>query len=798
MKWIGRGLITIIAVMVIIAAGGYFYLKGTLPQTSGDISVAGLNGKVVITRDKNGVPHIKGKTLDDAIFALGFVHAQDRLWQMEMNRRIGAGRLSEILGSATVGTDKFLRTLGVYHAAERTVQDLNDETRNSLTQYAKGVNAFLSHPETRLPVEFMILGVTPEKWTMADSVVWTKMMAWDLGANWSRELQRYLLSKKLSNRQISELFPAYPGDKLPDLPDFSALYAEADLPAKTIMAMAPEILPQGAGSNNWVVSGARSTTGMPLLANDPHLGLAVPALWYFAHIEAPGVNAIGATLPGVPAIILGRNQHIAWGFTNTAPDVQDLFIESTDDMDPQKYLTPTGSEPFKIRHEIIGIKDADDIKLAVRSSRHGPIISDVHKTMGASLSDGHVLSFAWTALRPEDKSAQAALKMMKATDWDSFKQAISNFNAPQQNMLYADIDGNIGYYAPALVPIRKPENDAHGLVPVPGWKARYDWNGYLPFDQLPQAFNPAKGYLMTANHKIVDSAYPHHITHEWTLPYRARRITELLEDTQKHSVKSFKKMHGDVQSRMVTDILPVILPTTPLDEPSAKALALLSGWTGEMTATDNAPLIFSAWIRSLNKHVYQDELAEHFEANWRLRPLFMENVLKDRNGQSRWCDDINSVQKENCADMLSLSLQTALEDLTARYGDDMSEWNWAEAHFAHSDHRPFSKVPFLQDLFDLKVPSIGGTYTINVGRNKISDSEHPFANYHAASLRAIYDLSDLNNSVFMHSTGQSGNLMSDFYSDMAENWSKIVYVSMSTDRSDYTKDSVGILTLNPG
>lgn len=292
MKWVLRILGTLVVLVVIIVAAGYLFLKGSLPQADGEIYLAGLNDVVAITRDKNGVPHIRGKTLEDAVFALGFVHAQDRLWQMEMNRRIGAGRLSEILGSATINTDKFLRTLSVYEAVKKSIGGMKEETHSSLEHYTRGVNAFLDQHAPLLPPEFLILQTKPEPWTITDSVVWTKMMAWDLSKNWGTELQRFLLSKSLTNQQINEIFPAYPGDTLPDLPDFSKLFAAANIPAKSILAMAPETLPPGAGSNNWVVSGDLSKTGKPLLANDPHLGLAAPALWYFAYIEAPGKSVV--------------------------------------------------------------------------------------------------------------------------------------------------------------------------------------------------------------------------------------------------------------------------------------------------------------------------------------------------------------------------------------------------------------------------------------------------------------------------------------------------------------------------
>ncbi len=797
MRWIGRIFFGLIALAVIVTAAGYFYLRTSLPTIDGQTQLAGLAREVVVVRDKSGVPHIEAKSLKDAVYSLGYIHAQDRLWQMETNRRIGAGRLSEVLGKSAISKDKFLRTLGVYKAAERTYAALDDDTRDLMQTYADGVNAYLENRSGALPPEFLILGFEPEPWKVTDSIVWTKMMAWDLGKNWGQEIERMRLMKRLSPQKVTEIMPPYPGEANTPLPRFDDVYKSAMKAADNLFAMAPEPLPEGAGSNNWVVSGKLTNTGKPLLANDPHLGLAAPALWYFAHIKTPDISAIGATLPGVPAVILGRNEKIAWGFTNTGPDTQDLFIEKINPDNPAQYKTPTGWQDFEVREEIIEVKDDDPVIIKVRKTRHGPILSDALASSEKYLSNGYALAFAWTTLQDGDLTASSAAKMMRATNWEEFKTAIRDFTSPQQNMVYADVEGNIGYYAPGRVPIRHPDNEVKGRLPVPGWEAKYDWQGFIPFEELPQVFNPERGYHYTANEKIVPNHYPHFITGDWTLPYRAKRISDRLEQEDTHSVQSFIDLQSDVQSLMAKEFLEILLTTKPKDDKSRQALTLLSIWDGSMTKNGPTPLIFNGWMRELYREVYADELGDIFEQYWKPRPNFIARVLKAENEHQKWCDNISTVVVESCASVLQNSLASALIDLSVRYGDDMLEWHWGDAHFAHSDHLPFTHIKPLAWLFDIKVPSMGDTYTVNVGRNRLKDEKQPFANTHAASLRAIYDFSDLNNSLFIHSTGQSGNILSPLYNDMADDWAGMKYRKMTTNPDEYMQDALGTLILKP-
>jgi penicillin G amidase len=787
----------LLCLLAITGEVAYVYLARSLPIINGTTALPGMPSGAQVVRDRWGVPHIFGDTVADVHFALGYSHAQDRLWQMEMNRRIAAGRLAEILGEPALDTDKFLRTLGIRRFAEATQRNLDQETTDTLNAYVAGVNAFIKTNTRTLPPEFLILGVKPEPWTAADSIAWVKMMAWDLGGNWRNELTRMQLTQKLSPQQIAEFIPPYPGDAPVVMPDLSKLYADLQNAATRIAANAPENLPEGAGSNNWVVSGAKTVSGKPLLANDPHLSLSAPAIWYFAHLSAPGLNVIGATLPGVPNIVLGHNDRIAWGFTNTNPDVQDLFVEKIDTNNPANYFTPTGSQAFQILNEVIKVKGKPDVSLPIRISRHGPIVSDASLSVGAVTPKGYAIAFQWTTLRDDDLSMQAGMKMNRANNWPEFLKAVRDFHSPQQNMVYADIDGNVGFIAPGRVPVRKPGNSINGHAPSPGWDALYDWESFIPFEQLPQEFNPASGQVVTANHKITPPGYKPYLTSEWVAPHRADRINTLLNATTLHTVETFAAIQGDVKSLMVADFKPYFDAIKPNDI-TRQAHAMVKKWDGEMDSGDAAPLIFSAWYRELTRLVYADELGEKlFKAKWDHRSIFLRHVLKNDDGQTRWCDNIGTAQKESCDELMTQALTLAVEDLQKRYGKRVEFWHWGDAHYALSEHRPFSKNATLAKLFDVRVPSSGDSYSVNVGRHSINDEAQPYANRHAASLRAIYDLSDLNKSRYIHSTGQSGNVLSPHYADFASRWASMEYISMTTNRSQIENGARGRLTLTP-
>ncbi|HEX6267438.1 MAG TPA: penicillin acylase family protein [Burkholderiales bacterium] len=780
-----------LAILVVAATAGFVYLRQSLPAWEGELEVPGLHAPVEILRDRFGVPHIFARSERDAHFALGFVHAQDRLWQMEMNRRVGAGRLAEALGRRGLETDRFLRTVGVRRAAQANLAHLDQDTRRHLDAYAAGVNAFIGTNPV-LPPEFLLTHLRFESWQPVDSVTWLKMMAWDLGGNWRNEILRMRLSKTLPLARIQEFLPPYPGDAPLQIRELKELYGDKELPRIAEMGTDPisGSVPIS-GSNSWAV--AKSASGKPLLANDPHLGLTAPPVWYLAHLEAPGLSAIGGTLPGVPGVLIGRNARIAWGFTNTGPDVQDLYLEKIDSLG--QYLTPEGSRPFAVLTEQIQVKGEAPQTLEVRISRHGPVISDVSRSALEATPRGYALALQWTALAEDDLTMQAALGVSRSQDWQSFLEAAKDLHAPQQTATYADAGGNIGLVAAGRVPLRKPANDLKGLAPAPGWDARYDWSGYIPFAELPRAFNPPGGAVVSANHKIVPPGYKHHISVEWQPPYRARRIEELLSKRSSHSVATFASMQLDAVSLAVRELLPLLLTVKPATDEAGEIVKMLAAWDGTMAAGRPEPLIVTAWWRELARALYADELGEAFQgAAWAARAVFIHNALKE---SSQWCDDVRSPAAESCDSLLAQSLEKALLDLKRRYGGDPREWTWGEAHPARHRHRPFGSNPWLARFFDIAVPSAGDAYTINVGRSDFADPAAPFASRHAASYRAIYDLADPQASLFIQSAGQSGNPLSPHYRAFAEPWARGEYIPMVTDRSRLEAEGAQRLVLMP-
>ena len=796
----------ILALLILASAFGIWYWRASLPKVDGSLKLTGLHAAVDIVRDHNGVPHIYAKNSDDAFYALGFVHAQDRLWQMEMNRRIAAGRLSEILGAGALDTDRFLRTLGVARNAARIWEHLAPDAKEALEAYARGVNAFIDSHGQALPPEFYLTGApAPEHWKPVDSIGWQTMMAWDLGANWTQELLRMRLSQRLTLAQINQFLPPYPGEAPLPTRDYTGLYRELAGTTQQLAAVeknAPPSLVEGMGSNNWVVAGSRSESGKPLLANDPHLGLAAPALWYFAHLSAPGLNVIGATLPGIPGVVLGHNDRIAWGFTNTAPDVQDLYIERINPDNPKQYQTPDGWLDFDVHSETIKVKGKPDVVLEVRNTRHGPVLTGTIPILAKAPVDAkkYAIAFQWTALRDDDLTMQAGLHIDRAGNWQEFLAAVRDFSSPQQNMVYADVDGNIGFIAPGKVPIRKADNDLKGLAPAPGWDARYDWDGFIPFEALPQQYNPAGQKMVTANQKIVPDDYPYFITSEWTLPYRAKRIGDLLDARPKHNLDSFAAIQKDVVSLAAQELLPLMRKAAPHTEDGKAALAMLADWNGEMLADRPEPLIFNAWAKELSHEIFADKLGEDLMGDyWELRNVQagMVNVLKNVDGAASWCSKTGAVDPQACIALLDSSLDAAVADLKKCFGKDPHAWRWGDAHQARSEHQPFAKVELLAPIFDISIASPGDTYTVDVGRYNLRDKDKLFTNHHAPSMRALYDLADLENSRFMHSTGQSGNVLSSHYADFSLRWANVDYLPMATKRETVEKDKMGTLTLNP-
>ena len=775
----GQWLVVLLGLIAVGFAGAWAWIHESLPALDGNVHAQGVAADVEVLRDNEGIPHLFAKSDRDAWFALGYVHAQDRLWQMEFQRRIAQGRLSEFLGERAYDTDRLFRTLGIQRQAERIVAKLDKETLAAGEAYAAGVNAFLDEDHV-LPIEFQVFRIKPERWKPADSVAWLLVMAWDLSANWRTELARMRFAAKLGRERAAQIIPPYPGDQPWVPPDLSAMYAQVESSSEALLAAYPPL--EGAvGSNNWVVSGARSDTGKPLLANDPHLGLQAPALWYFAHLSSASGNVIGGTLPGVPFVVLGHNDRVAWAMTTTLADTQDLFVERLAPGDPSSYVTPKGTAKFDVRDEVIRV-NKEERHIKVRSTRHGPVLSDAVTNVGGAAPKGYVIALQWAALADDNATARAGLLLNRARNAAEIANALRDFHAPAQNLVFADSDGHIGFIAPAKVPIRRADNELMGRVPSPGWDAKYDWQGFIPFEQLPAVKDPPTGKIVTANNKITPPGYKPFISVDWFPAYRADRVEELLAAQPKHSMQSFATMQGDTLSRLARDMLPFAMAAKPETDSGRRLQRELAGWKGEMAADARAPLVFAEWYRELTRLVYEDELGPLFKESWDFRLGFMLGAMKGERGYDKWCDDVRTPAKETCAMQAAKAFDIAAQDMEKRYGADRERWVWGAAHKAAGDHRPFGFFPVVGDWFNVSPPTPGDAFCLDVGQYFMRDEDRPFANRHAPSMRAIYDLSNLDNSLFMQSTGQSGNVFSPWYSNFADRWAKVQYVKIPAKR----------------
>ena len=780
---------------LLLAAGSCSWFA--LPSYDGAEEVPGLDAPVEVVRDAHAIPHVYAASPTDGAFAMGYVHAQDRLWQLEMQRRIGQARLAEVVGEPAIGTDKFLRTLGLYRVAERNFEMLAPDAQAIFEAYAAGVNAYLETHSELLPPEFVLLGHEPEPWRPADSLVWLKIMAWDLGDNFSDELLRARLAGRLDRAQLQDLWAQHPDDP-PVGPhtgatDFDAAGIDfAALDAAAAGAV-PALRASGLGSNAWVLSGEHTESGKPLLANDPHLRLEIPSVWYLAHIATPEFEVVGATLPGLPFPLLGRTRHLAWGFTNTGPDVQDLFIERIDPEDPARYLAPEGSLAFDVRTETIEVKDGEAIELTVRETRHGPVVSDVVEESEEFLEAGHVLAFSWTALDEDDKSAQALVRATGAEDRQGFVDALRDLAVPQQTIVFADAEGNIGYVAPGRVPIRA---SGQGHLPAPGWTGDHDWVDRVPFEALPGDNNPPSGRIVNANNRMVSDDYSYYLTDDWTPPYRARRIEALLDARPKHDVASFTAIQQDLVSLAAERLTPVLLGLAePSNDTMRTALAMLGAWDHGMQPERTEPLIYMAWLRELMYVLFADELGPVFEDYWKIRTEVIHRALSERPG---WCDDVTSAgARETCAGAVSRALKVSLEYLAVTHGHDMDDWRWGEAHAVNMKSRILGEVPAIGSWFEVNMPTGGEKETVKAGGFDVADPDRPFAQNHGAGYRAVYDLGAPERSVFIQSTGQSGNPLSGHYEDYTKAWRDGRYLPMLTDRRAVEEDALGTLVLRP-
>lgn len=799
-------LILLVILALLLGAVGFVVVRRSWPDTQGTLRLPGLQGTVEVFRDPMGIPHIYASNLHDLFLAQGFVHAQDRFWQMEFWRRIGSGRLAEILGESALETDRFVRTIGWHRTAAQELELLDAETRAVLEAYAMGVNAYLATTDlSSLGLEFEILALTgvdfvPEPWTPLNTLTWAKVMAWDLGGNMTEELMRAEIAARVGEGAVDVLVPPY-SDEYPVIVRHPLAAATLDsVPEAAYRAGMVFGRGKDLGSNSWVVAGTRTESRKPLLANDPHLGIQMPSIWYENGLHCQPVSdecplaIVGASFAGVPGVIIGHNGRIAWGMTNLGPDVQDLFIERLNPANPNQYEYQGRWLDMDIVREEIRVAGRDEpVVVYARITRHGPIINDVIGGTEEEWSFGwQPLALSWTALEP-GTTMRALMLLNRASNWEEFRQALRYWDVPSQNFVYADVDGNIGYQAPGRIPIRARGD---GSMPVPGWTGEYEWIDTIPFDRLPRAFNPPEGYIVTANNAVVDERYPYFLGLDWDPGYRAQRIVDLIEADPALSVADMKVIQGDSSPLWAVQVLPYVLALTSADPEITQAVALLRAWDGRASRDSAGAALFESFRLHLVRRTFQDELGARLLR--RLYPNLMvslERLLPEKD--SPWFDNRETEAVEDRDAILVQALGDAVEELSERLGEDMTSWRWGELHTATFENQSLGKsgIRLLEMIFNRGPVEVDGTLaTIN---NTAYDPAEPYAVIVVPSYRQVIDLSNLAFSESMHTTGQSGHAFHRHYADMIDFWRNLQYHPMLWLRPQVEAAAKAHLTLVP-
>lgn len=790
-----RFIVVIFIPAITICCFAYFKMKQGLPEQRLVLTNQAMSAPAIITRDVHGVPEIQANSDNDAYFAVGYVHAQDRLWQLELQRHMVQGRLSELFGKESISQDIWFRTIGLYQAAKTAWPALSREAQESLTAYTAGINAGMAAQKT-LPAEFQILNIKPEPWTEIDSLAWIKMFAFDLGGNFRAEISRYLAGQALPLDRQNIFFPTYADDVPTTIR--SEKISSLSISGMAKMAGFQENLQRqfgltghAVGSNAWVVSGKHTATGSVLLANDPHLGLQIPSLWYAINVKGKALNVSGMSLIGLPLVIFGHNENIAWGGTSMMADTQDLYLERPIGSGNASYEVNGLKEPFIIRTEEIAIR-ADfpeqlhkkylPIKVNIRSTRHGPIISDQFHVFDRPVS------LRWTALDPGDTSYEAFFRLGYAHDWASFNNALHPLVAPALNMMYADRTGNIGYLGVGRIPIRK---SGDGSSPSIGWTDNYEWMGFVAPEKWPQTYNPESGYIVNANNRIADSTYPYFISRDWASPARARRITQLL--TEKIDGKSLltvsdmEKIQSDTTDLDAQAVMAALSGFTPQSDEQKTAWSYLKSWRGDMASESQAAALFHVWMRHFRTELILPYLTGIF--NTRDQADFAESLssgvglhaLADilRQPHSVWCEQDKSTAQQSCQELLAHSLQMAIDEIYKLKGDrSMSSWDWGALKTTVYPHTPFSNLRPFGFVFEKRIANGGSENTVNVSDIEYNEKDGYIQKF-GPGFRQIMSLDrGYFEDQYMNSTGQSGNVLSPHYSDMVEPFRDMHYFSM--------------------
>lgn len=789
-------------VLVPCAAAGIFAwraLRATLPPAGGTVSVPGVTAPVEIRRDAHGVPSITARSDRDAFFAAGYVHAQDRLWQLEVQRRMVDGRLSEIFGRNSLQQDIWLRTLGLRESAKAAWPRLTPEAQVSLVAYTAGINAWLVQHDD-LPPEFALTGVQPQPWTVYDSLGWTNMFALTLGGNFREEITHYIAGQTLSAGKLAAL---YPGERAG-----APLTVTSEEQTRALMAMAGlqqqlesdlKLGGKYVGSNAWAVSGKRTQDGQAILANDPHLALQMPSLWYAVQLRGDRLDVAGMTLVGLPVVIFGKNRDIAWGGTNMMADQQDLYFERVDPADPSRYEIDGRFEPFTTRTETISVKQEfpaflrgalKPVTVKVRATRHGPVISDQFDVFEQPVS------LRWSVYDQPGATYESLLRVNYARDWQSFNAALERYVAPALNFLYADGRGNIGYVGAGRIPVR---GKGEGTLPVPGWSNEYDWRGAIPFAAMPRSFNPEKGYIVNANNRVTPPGSPYFVSHDWAPPARAMRIEQLLRQKPRLTVADMQSIQADVANPSALPLAKVLATVATSDPRQREAVRILSRWDGNMGRDSAGATIFYAWSDHLRSRIFSDELRGAWNEREASRHLdALTSRMQDdelaallTNDRQQFCDVRDTLRVETCHDAMLASLGSALKDLRKLEGSDMSGWTWGRVHRTQYEHMPFSRMTALRRFFQRDIGNGGAPQSVNVASARFRDSEGWVQTF-GAGFRQIITLGRAPRHLYMNSTGQSGNVVSAHYDDMVEPFRDVAYYALERPGS-----AAPALTLQP-
>ncbi len=822
-RWLLRIATGLVVIFVLAFAGVYYFLSRSIPDYSADWQLRGIGAPVEIARNTHNVPHIFGQSDADVFYGLGFVHAQDRLWQMMVMRRTVQGRLSEVFGTRTLRTDELLRRLDLYALAQSSVAALDDETRGLLEAYSRGVNAWIEMINERAlgrgAPEFFLFPAEVGLWQPADSVALIKLLAVQITGHVDAEVRRARLSALIGEDRARDLMPTPPGRGIAALPDFASLF-----PGLTETQLAQPHLPPGAlpgadlspfpqwefagASNAWAATPQASTTGGTLLANDPHLPLSAPTIWYLARLELETGGVIGGTIPGIPVVMVGRSDRLAWGLTTAHVDDQDLFFEELHPDDPARYRTPDGWAEFETRRSIIRVRDGDPLTITLRWSENGPILPGAHYNLSAITPSDYVAALSWTALTGDDTSIAAAIRLMRAGTIDEAIEAAEDYIAPAQNLMLADAD-RIALQVIGRMPRRDPDHPTQGRMPAPGWDPAARWQGTLPYDANPSFVDPETGLLGNTNNKTVDRPFPMHVSFDWGDTQRIERWVRLMRQRAVHTRESFVEAQLDTVSQAARNLLPLVGADLWFQGEAAEdgtpearrqqALQMLADWNGEMNEHLPEPLIYTAWMRELQFRLIRDELGPLAETFGHLEPLFIERVFRNRGGAAEWCDVIQSAVVETCPDMARISLDAALLWLVQNYGPNMESWRWGDAHQATHDHQVLGDVPILRHFVNIRQSTSGGDNTLLRGviRGGPSTEPEPYLNVHGAGYRGVYDLADPDASVFITSTGQSGHPLSRHFDDLGVLWRRGEYIPMTLDPELARAGGVGITRLEP-